>query len=45
VRNWQHDEQPRVATRALGLTILPSLLLRADRVIACPEKADTSRGC
>jgi putative ABC transport system substrate-binding protein len=31
--------------KALGLTIPPSLLLGADQVIACSEKADTSRGC
>jgi hypothetical protein len=33
VRNWQHDEQPRLATRRFGQTIPPSLLLRADQVI------------
>jgi ribosome-binding factor A len=35
----------RKTAKALRLTIQPSLLVRADQVIACPEKADTSRGC
>jgi len=28
----------RLMPQALGLTILPTVLLRADQVIACPEK-------
>jgi hypothetical protein len=40
-----HDAISIRAAKTLGLTIPPSLLVRADQVIACPEKADASSGC
>jgi putative ABC transport system substrate-binding protein len=32
-------------TKALGLTIPPAVLARADEAIACPDKAGVSSGC